>query len=158
MVYTHMAESIPRQTAPPSTSGPNPSPYSIGVELARDPVQAELAFMEDADASTYESSKRTTVISKESSLEVNGTPVSAARLTDERPGRNGAVGGAQRPGKSLENLPSVKEGEVIPQEFGGTDGWRHLPLKESVGHTKKEVLVGALSGILIALLVHPFIQ
>eukprot|EP00897_Mesotaenium_endlicherianum_P001646 jgi/Mesen1/1509/ME000132S00461 len=47
--------------------------------------------------------------------------------------------------------PSMQEGEVEAQELGSFEGWRHIPLKESVGHTKTEVLVGALTGVAFAL-------
>lgn len=48
-------------------------------------------------------------------------------------------------------LPSVEAGDVNLQEIGDLDGWRHIPLKESVGHTKLEVIVGGLWGIISTL-------
>ncbi|CAM6105568.1 unnamed protein product [Calypogeia fissa] len=155
MVFTHMAGSVPPRSAPKATSIPNPSPYAIGVELARDPVQAELAFMEDADAITYESSKSTAVLSKEISETVNGTPSVPVTIGTQT---NGAVTGTQLLVEGAENLPSIQEGEVVPQEIGDSDGWRHIPLKESVGHTKLEVLVGGIFGIGVALALHSTFQ
>ncbi|GJP81842.1 hypothetical protein CLOP_g11960 [Closterium sp. NIES-67] len=50
--------------------------------------------------------------------------------------------------------PAVLQGEVEVQEIGPLEGWQHVPLKESVGHTKAEVVGGALAGIVLSLLVH----
>ncbi|GBG63232.1 hypothetical protein CBR_g37318 [Chara braunii] len=47
--------------------------------------------------------------------------------------------------------PSVQEGDVLLQEIQSIEGWRHIPLKESVGHTKLEVFVGGISGIVLTL-------
>ena len=46
---------------------------------------------------------------------------------------------------TTQKLPNV---DVDVQEL---DGWQHVPLKESVGHTKLEVIVGGLWGILCTL-------
>ncbi|KAL3689860.1 hypothetical protein R1sor_016169 [Riccia sorocarpa] len=56
--------------------------------------------------------------------------------------------------RAAEKLPSVKEGQVTLQELGDESGSRHIPLRESVGHTKLEVLVGAIWGIVTALALH----
>lgn len=53
-------------------------------------------------------------------------------------------------------LPSVEAGQVNLQELGSLDGLRHVPLKESVGHTKVEVLVGCLWGIFTAIALSQF--
>ncbi|KAH7442580.1 hypothetical protein KP509_03G095300 [Ceratopteris richardii] len=56
----------------------------------------------------------------------------------------------QRPQNFIEaakKLPSVEAGDVDIAELSDSDGWRHIPLKESVGHTKAEVVVGGLWGI-----------
>ncbi|MCO5568194.1 hypothetical protein L7F22_021890 [Adiantum nelumboides] len=58
--------------------------------------------------------------------------------------------------ETAKKLPSVEAGDVNLQEIGDLDGWRHIPLKESVGHTKLEVLVGALWGIICTLLLSHF--
>lgn len=158
IVFTHLAGSIPSQSIPAAGSPPTPSPYAIGVELAQDPVQAELAFMEEADASKYESSKSTAVLSKESSERLNGILSAPVTIAEERTKANGALTGAQLSVESVENLPSIQEGEVTLQEIGDRDGWRHIPLKESVGHTKLEVLVGGIWGIVVALALHSSIQ
>lgn len=158
LFFTHKTLSVPRGSVPPATSTPNPSPYAIGVELARDPVQAELAFMEDADASTYESLKSTAVLSKDSSDRVKGIPIVPVTIAENIMRANGVVTGAQLSREGAESLPSVQEGEVILQEIGDSDGWRHIPLKESVGHTKLEVLVGGIWGIVFTFALHSSIQ
>jgi acid phosphatase family membrane protein YuiD len=48
----------------------------------------------------------------------------------------------------------MKVGEVDIQELGNQDGWQLLPLKESIGHTKLEVVVGGIWGILICFALH----
>lgn len=48
-------------------------------------------------------------------------------------------------------MPSVETGDVSLQEIGDLDGWRNIPLKESVGHTKVEVIIGGLWGIISTL-------
>lgn len=50
--------------------------------------------------------------------------------------------------------PSVQAGDVVEQEIGELEGWRHIPLKESVGHTKRQVVAGAFTGWILGLLVH----
>ncbi|CAI7807443.1 unnamed protein product [Closterium sp. NIES-53] len=52
--------------------------------------------------------------------------------------------------------PAVVEGEVEVQEIGQLEGWRNVPLKESVGHTKAEVVGGAVAGVLLSLLIELF--
>lgn len=47
--------------------------------------------------------------------------------------------------------PSVKTGKVDFQRLKQLAAWRHIPLKESVGHTKVEVLVGGLVGLIVTL-------
>ncbi|MCO5558590.1 hypothetical protein L7F22_012175 [Adiantum nelumboides] len=59
--------------------------------------------------------------------------------------------------ETAKKLPSVEAGDVNLQEIGDLDGWRHIPLKESVGHTKLEVLVGALWGIICTLALSHFL-
>ncbi|KAI5053999.1 hypothetical protein GOP47_0031110 [Adiantum capillus-veneris] len=56
---------------------------------------------------------------------------------------------SQKFAETAKKLPSVEAGDVNVQEIGDLDGWRHIPLKESVGHTKLEVFVGALWGIIL---------
>lgn len=56
------------------------------------------------------------------------------------------------------DLPSVEAGQVNLQEIGDLDGWRHIPLKESVGHTKLEVLVGGLWGVFSTLALSYFVK
>lgn len=46
--------------------------------------------------------------------------------------------------------PSVKTGKVDFQRLEQLAAWRHIPLKESVGHTKVEVLVGGLVGLIVS--------
>lgn len=63
-------------------------------------------------------------------------------------------GSYSRPENFIEvakKLPSVEAGDVNLQEIGELDGWQHIPLKESVGHTKLEVIVGGLWGIISTL-------
>lgn len=50
--------------------------------------------------------------------------------------------------------PSVQAGDVVEPEIGQLEGWRHIPLKESVGHTKKQVTAGAITGWLLGIAVH----
>ncbi|KAL2612124.1 hypothetical protein R1flu_023816 [Riccia fluitans] len=153
LIFTQMFSS--RSRSSPSSAA-NPSPYSIGVELARDPVQAELKFMEEADSSvnTTEASQATAIYDN---LGLSGK--ASPTVENERNQIDGiAVGRTQEFYRAAENMPSVKEGQVTLQEFGDESGWRHIPLKETVGHTKLEVLVGAVWGIAIALALHSSIK
>ncbi|XP_024520584.1 uncharacterized protein LOC112342670 [Selaginella moellendorffii] len=56
--------------------------------------------------------------------------------------------------KTAQNLPSMKEGEVSIQELGSEDGWQYIPLKESTGHTKSQVLAGAVFGAILSVISH----
>lgn len=47
------------------------------------------------------------------------------------------------------NTNETSTGEKVTER-----GWRYIPLKESVGHTKLEVTVGSISGIILAILFH----
>ncbi|KAI5080825.1 hypothetical protein GOP47_0004008 [Adiantum capillus-veneris] len=64
---------------------------------------------------------------------------------------------SQKFAETAKKLPSVEAGDVNVQEIGDLDGWRHIPLKESVGHTKLEVFVGALWGIICTLALSNFL-
>ncbi|KAG6544458.1 hypothetical protein Mapa_014096 [Marchantia paleacea] len=157
IVFTQMSNSVPESSSS-SSSPPNPSPYSIGAELARDPVQAELKFMEEADSSvsTAKASKSTAVYND---LKVNGTPSFSTQISDEKSVMNGsALGRTQGFFEVAESLPSVKDGQVTLQEIGNLSGWRHIPLKESVGHTKLEVLIGAIWGMAVTVALHSGFQ
>lgn len=50
--------------------------------------------------------------------------------------------------------PSVKTGKADFQRLKQLAAWRHIPLKESVGHTKFEVLVGGLVGLIVTFGLH----
>ncbi|OAE33426.1 hypothetical protein AXG93_2852s1450 [Marchantia polymorpha subsp. ruderalis] len=157
IVLTQLPNPVPESSSS-SSSPPNPSPYSIGAELARDPVQAELKFMEEADSSvsTAKASKSTAVYNDP---KVNGTPSFSTQISDEKSVMNGsALGRTQGFFEAAESLPSVKDGQVTLQELGNLSGWRHIPLKESVGHTKFEVLIGAIWGIAVTLALHSSFQ
>ncbi|KAL3683202.1 hypothetical protein R1sor_001224 [Riccia sorocarpa] len=150
LIFTLMSSSRSRPSS--SSTGPNPSPYAIGVELARDPVQAELKFMEEAESSVNTTkASQTTAIYDDLALNGKSSPT-----VDNGENQLDGVAAArtQEFYRAAEKLPSVKEGQVTLQELGDESGWRHIPLKESVGHTKLEVLVGAIWGIVTALALH----
>jgi len=135
---------------------PTPSPTAVGAELARDPVEAELAFMDNTITSASSPAKQ--VPSSVATLEGGASSASkssgmsfsgAAGETS-----NGSYTRSKRFFELAEQLPTMKVGEVDIQELGNQDGWRLLPLKESIGHTKVEVLVGGIWGVLITLLFH----
>ncbi|KAG0618083.1 hypothetical protein M758_4G037500 [Ceratodon purpureus] len=134
---------------------PTPSPAAIGAELARDPIEAELAFMDNTTTSSSSAKKAPSSVatlqggapsaSKSSGTSYSGT---AGEMS------NGSYTRSRRFFELAEQLPTMKVGEVDIQELGNQDGWRLLPLKESIGHTKVEVLVGGIWGVLITCLFH----
>eukprot|EP00250_Pteridium_aquilinum_P011786 c20302_g3_i1 orf=199-1104(-) len=78
--------------------------------------------------------------------------------SDDKLFRGGSYNRSQNFIETAKKLPAVEAGEVNLQEIGDMDGWRHLPLKESVGHTKLEVAVGGLWGILTTLALSYFTE
>lgn len=153
------APSLPRSevSARPVPSATLPSPAAIGSELARSPVEAELAFLENTATSPPSSSRSLTAI-----LETNAPDANNVNNFKPQNSLNGAASGTidgsyVRTKKFFDvvgQLPTMKVGEVDIQELGNQDGWQLLPLKESIGHTKLEVVVGGIWGILICLALH----
>lgn len=149
---------------------------SIGEELARASGQLELAFVESREVGGGE------ILEEERSLSVGiglntlqtSSNVKSLEETTEKKSYNNGSGRREEGGKGVveisglqanrspefwaaaKNEPSMREGEVVEQELGEREGWRHIPLKESVGHTKPEVLVGAIAGIILSLVLHEF--
>lgn len=60
---------------------------------------------------------------------------------------NGARGGVARLSES-----GFSEGEIPAK--GYPKAWRHVPLKEAVGHSKLEVAVGGVAGVVLAFAFH----
>lgn len=133
-----------------------PSPAAIGSELARSPVEAELAFLENTATSPPSSRSLT------ATLETNAPDANNVNNFKPQNPLNGAASGTidgshVRTKKFFDvvgQLPTMKVGEVDIQELGNQDGWQLLPLKESIGHTKLEVVVGGIWGILICFALH----
>ena len=50
--------------------------------------------------------------------------------------------------------PPSERGEIKKKEQEEERGWRHVPLKETVGHTKLEVIVGAIAGVTLAVVLN----
>lgn len=146
---------LPQSQEQQFVSAATPSPSAIGAELARDPIEAELAFM---DNTTTSSSTAKQVPSSVATLE--GAAPNATKSSDTSHSRasmetsNGSYTRSRRFFELAEQLPTMKVGEVDIQELGNQDGWRLLPLKESIGHTKVEVLVGGVWGVLITCIFH----
>ena len=132
-----------------------PSPAAIGAELARDPIEAELAFMDNTTTSSTAKQVPSSVATVEggapNSSKSSGMSYSGASgdMTS-----NGSYTRSRRFFELAEQLPTMKVGEVDIQELGNQDGWRLLPLKESIGHTKIEVLVGGIWGVLVTCIFH----
>ena len=150
VINTIVVSYVPLQRTYSTTSAPaaTPPPTAIGAELARGPVQAELAFLENADTPSTTFRPPSTTATSEKTVPGNA---------DLKNLSNGAANAYIRSSKFFElagQLPSMKGGEVDIQELGTQDGWRLLPLKESIGHTKLEVLVGAIWGIAITNFFH----
>lgn len=145
---------VPLQRTYSTTSAPaaTPPPTAIGAELARGPVQAELAFLENADTPSPTLRPLSTTATSEETIPGNTNLKNLANGA-----ANAAANAYIRSSKFFElagQFPSMKGGEVDIQELGNQDGWRLLPLKESIGHTKLEVLVGAVWGIAITNFFH----
>eukprot|EP00252_Welwitschia_mirabilis_P010055 TRINITY_DN2311_c0_g1_i1.p1 TRINITY_DN2311_c0_g1~~TRINITY_DN2311_c0_g1_i1.p1 ORF type:complete len:313 (+),score=49.28 TRINITY_DN2311_c0_g1_i1:85-1023(+) len=54
----------------------------------------------------------------------------------------------------IEYSPLIHKGKLNFSLVEQSSAWRHIPLKESVGHTKTEVLVGGIIGFIVTLMVH----
>lgn len=132
-----LCEEQPAGLSTPST------PVSIGSELARDPVEAELAFMDN-----------TTTAAAAAAAETKQAPSSVATLEGSGKSTNGSFTRSGRFFELAEQLPTMETGEVDIQELGTQHAWRLLPLKESIGHTKLEVLVGGIWGVFITCIFH----
>lgn len=139
--YVPLLESQVEQAAP-AAAAPS-STTTIGSELARDPVESELAFMDRASSSAKPAPSSVATLEGKSSR--SGPALETT---------NGSYTRSLRFFELAEQLPTMKGGEVDIQELGNQDGWRLLPLKESIGHTKLEVVVGGAWGVLITYLFH----
>ena len=135
---------------------------SIGQQLAKTPLDAELAFVESRSTGTgsLENSSHF-ASSKEVSQGHSGSPLNGgAARSDSRNLLTSKLRGIFQKGRPREfweaaaREPSMQQGEVEQQELNRLEGWRHIPLKESVGHTKTEVLVGAIAGVVFGLALH----
>lgn len=146
--YVPLPESQEEQSVPPAT----PSPSTIGSELARDPVESELAFMDNTTSPSSASKQAPSSVAtlEDASPSPSKSPYSVAALETS----NGSYTRSQRFFELAGRLPTMKVGEVDIQELGNQDGWELLPLKESIGHTKLEVLVGGAWGVLITHIFH----
>lgn len=142
---------LPQSQEEESLSAATPSSAAIGAALARDPIEAELAFMDN----TYTpSSSATQTQSSLATLEAGSPNASKSPVGAAADMNNGAYTRSSRFFELAGQLPSMRVGEVDIQELGNQDGWRLLPLKESIGHTKIEVLVGGIWGIVITCIFH----
>eukprot|EP00850_Spirogloea_muscicola_P006353 SM000030S11362 [mRNA] locus=s30:290448:295148:+ [translate_table: standard] len=142
-----------------------------GVELAQEPKRAELAFMQAGEQPGP--SARTSVLPRAPASPVadagphddlsessNGSPASLGTTMSSLPRWLVEEVRGKAFFKSAEEKPAMKQGLVEKQELSELEGWRHIPLKESVGHTKLEVLVGGCAGIALAMVLpqHEFFQ
>lgn len=146
--------------AVPICTSNNINSFVTDGEQVLDSMQRELNLVEDLDpsvalsqiavanAETIRSATRFPRETKVSSLRSR-----EIRISDED--------GQFIDGESLSSLseltqtsPSVMTGKVDFQRLKQLAAWRHIPLKESVGHTKTEVLVGALVGLIVTLGLH----
>jgi len=143
---------LPQSQKGQSVPGATPAPTAIGSELARNPVEAELAFMDNtiAPSSTAKQAPSSVVTLEGNSPSPSKSSYGGAALETS----NGSYNRSGRFFELAEQLPTMKLGEVDIQELGNQDGWRLLPLKESIGHTKLEVLVGGVWGVLITCIFH----
>ncbi|CAM6038619.1 unnamed protein product [Sphagnum compactum] len=145
------------------------SQSAIGSELAQGPVRAELAFMESVDSpSTAPWSSATATLQAQAADQPSGSSGSSQAPTKKGisefeivpSGAANATNGSYTRSADFfelaEQLPSMKGGEVDIQELGKQSGWELIPLKESIGHTKLEVLVGTFWGILVSYLLHQY--
>ncbi|GLJ18418.1 hypothetical protein SUGI_0326380 [Cryptomeria japonica] len=64
----------------------------------------------------------------------------------------------ERTVSSFEQVDNVEHNESDPREWEQVAPWRNTPLKESIGHTKAEVLGGALFGVIVTLGLHSIMQ
>eukprot|EP01018_Ginkgo_biloba_P024565 Gb_08455 [translate_table: standard] len=131
-----------------------------GQEPVLDSRQRELTSLETLDSSilmsqisvpSAERIKSTRLLSRETKESANCSP--ELRISNEdyqlvdRAGVSSFF-------ESSQSSPSMKYGKLDVQQLERVRAWRHIPLKESVGHTKVEVLVGALVGLIITLVLH----
>lgn len=149
--YMPLPESQEEQSVPAVT----PSPSTIGSELARDPVESELAFMDNTTTPSSTAAAKQAPSSSVATLEgASPSPSKSAYSGAALGTSNGSYTRSERFFELAERLPTMKVGEVDIQELGNQDGWQLLPLKESIGHTKLEVLVGGAWGVLITYIFH----
>lgn len=143
---------LPESQEEPSVPAATPSPSAIGSELARDPVESELAFMDNTAPPSAAAKQAPSSVAtlEDASPSPSKSPYSGPALKTT----NGSYTRSERFFELAERLPTMKVGEVEIQELGNQDGWQLLPLKESIGHTKIEVLVGGAWGVLITNIIH----
>eukprot|EP00249_Psilotum_nudum_P001310 c13735_g1_i1 orf=229-1311(+) len=137
----------------------------VDEELASDSSKTELSSSLGIDSSTVRLRTTASTMTFED-LENRSSSLSTIRPSDNLkdsavglPGSGNGTGGKNGGActrsddffKESKNLPGAKSGLVSLQEIGNLNSWRHIPLKESVGHTKVEVVVGGVLGIFVAL-------
>lgn len=158
-----------RAAAPPAHEPASSAP-AIGPQLATSAVAADLAFRQNAEAAGAPASPpgaapfaAATATAAPLRSDTSGyiSPPPAGRQLGDGNGASAAGGvegelqanrfdRSKRFWEAAASEPSMVGGEVEVQELHKLEGWRHIPLKESVGHTKLEVLVGAAAGVLLA--------
>lgn len=76
---------------------------------------------------------------------------SSEKPTTHMPNSMPASGGSDNVARRINSLPSSLA--VVGKEVLNTDYNNYIPLKEYVGHTEREVLVGALLGFVVSLVI-----
>lgn len=141
IVLTYFPERLPGLSKPVVPS--NVSSTAIGVELARDPVAQEISFVDSA-----------VVFYKVANSGIPAPKDAPVTTQPESLVSNGAYKRSESFFETAKTLPAAQRGEVFMQEIQNLNGWRLVPLKETIGHTKLEVFVGGIFGVAITLALH----
>lgn len=152
-----------------SSTGNNPNGQSSSLldgKLANGPSEIVVDSLNDSDSSSLRSRLMALAVTygEEENSTMNkaaGRPSASLQGNSQFISLEDKTGVGQDRADELfgkgKKLPSIEDGQVNLQEVGSLDGWRHIPLKESVGHSTVEVIVGGLWGVLSTLALSQFI-